>query len=105
MALTLAQASEVKQPIVASNDGLSIAQEAIDQESIDQEVDAQEVAEPVQETDHEKSTPDKAEEIIDPCLTHSADDTAFDQAFDYLNTKFCQPAIWFDSFFVDDRTQ
>ena len=105
MALTLAQASEVKQPIVASNDGLSIAQEAIDQESIDQEVDAQEVAEPVQETDHEKSTPDKAEEVIDPCLTHSADDTAFDQAFDYLNTKFCQPAIWFDSFFVDDRTQ
>ncbi|GGI66933.1 hypothetical protein GCM10007978_00160 [Shewanella hanedai] len=41
----------------------------------------------------------------DPCLTQSANDTAFDNAFDYLNTKFCQPALWFDSFFVDERTQ
>ena len=26
-----------------------------------------------------------------------------DNAYHYLNTKFCQPAVWFDSFFVDDR--
>ena len=47
----------------------------------------------------------QAGEEEDPCLTQSANDTAFDNAFDYLNTKFCQPALWFDSFFVDERTQ
>ncbi|MCZ4338881.1 hypothetical protein [Shewanella colwelliana] len=41
----------------------------------------------------------------DPCFSQSQMDTRFDQAFDYLNTKFCQPAIWFDSFFVDDRIE
>jgi len=41
----------------------------------------------------------------DPCFSESSDDAALDQAFDYLNTKFCQPAIWFDSFFKDDRIE
>ena len=36
---------------------------------------------------------------------HSQPDSAkiLDSAFSYINTRFCQPAVWFDSFFVDDR--
>ncbi|WP_237524154.1 hypothetical protein [Shewanella sp. KX20019] len=41
----------------------------------------------------------------DPCFSLSQNDHAIDRAFDYLNTKFCQPAIWFDSFFVDERVE
>lgn len=41
----------------------------------------------------------------DPCHSISQQHQAIDRAFDYLNTKFCQPAIWFDSFFVDDRIE
>ncbi len=41
----------------------------------------------------------------DPCYSQSQMEGAIDQAFDYLNTKFCQPAIWFDNFFVDDRVE
>ncbi|ACA87417.1 hypothetical protein [Shewanella woodyi] len=44
-------------------------------------------------------------EISNPCFTQSEQDGVIDGAFDYLNTKFCQPAIWFDSFFVDERSQ
>ena len=29
--------------------------------------------------------------------------TVIDKTYHYLNHKFSQPAIWFDSFFVDDR--
>ncbi|MGD8170721.1 hypothetical protein ACQEXU_03610 [Vibrio sp. TRT 21S02] len=38
-------------------------------------------------------------------LCHSQQDQShlFDKAFHYLNTKFCQPALWFDNFFVDER--
>ncbi|MCL1056792.1 hypothetical protein L2729_02150 [Shewanella gelidimarina] len=58
-------------------------------------------------TDAKQSSPvaDKnaSEDPIDPCFSLSQNDHAIDRAFDYLNTKFCQPAIWFDTFFVDDR--
>ena len=39
----------------------------------------------------------------DVCFSHSSEEGFVDKAYHYLNTKFCQPAIWFDSFFVDDR--
>ena len=29
--------------------------------------------------------------------------TFIDKTYHYLNSTFCQPAIWFDNFFVDDR--
>ncbi|WP_285164856.1 hypothetical protein [Shewanella goraebulensis] len=38
-----------------------------------------------------------------PCYSRSQTDMPLDKTFAYLNTKFCQPAIWFDSFFVDER--
>ncbi|MEZ9140758.1 MULTISPECIES: hypothetical protein [unclassified Shewanella] len=38
-----------------------------------------------------------------PCYDHAQSDTRLDKTFAYLNTKFCEPAIWFDSFFVDER--
>ncbi len=41
----------------------------------------------------------------DVCNSQSDETGRLDQAFHYLNTKFCQPAIWFDSFFVDDRVE
>ncbi|MFT5788899.1 MAG: hypothetical protein ACI8SJ_001007 [Shewanella sp.] len=41
----------------------------------------------------------------DPCFSLSQNADAIDRAFDYLNTKFCQPAIWFDNFFVDERVE
>ncbi|GIU41427.1 hypothetical protein TUM4438_05680 [Shewanella sairae] len=50
-------------------------------------------------------TSEKPTELDDPCYSHSQMDDAIDKAFNYLNTKFCQPAIWFDSFFVDDRIE
>ncbi|MEH6454186.1 MAG: hypothetical protein V7782_14240, partial [Psychromonas sp.] len=39
----------------------------------------------------------------DPCETPDSSETNIDVAYNYVNTKFCQPAIWFDSFFVDPR--
>lgn len=41
----------------------------------------------------------------DVCYSQTDEAGMVDQAFHYLNTKFCQPAIWFDSFFVDERVQ
>ncbi len=39
------------------------------------------------------------------CKIQSIDHkTWLDKAHAYLNTKFCEPAIWFDSFFATDRT-
>lgn len=109
MALTMTQAKgqvqiealvcEVNQSAVVTDTG-----RFTDLDVNEQEVDGQEVTKPVIEKDPDHAIPAQAAEVIDPCLTHSADDTAFDQAFDYLNTKFCQPAIWFDNFFVDERT-
>lgn len=37
------------------------------------------------------------------CYSENREVEALDTAYHYLNTKFCQPAIWFDSFFVDER--
>ena len=39
----------------------------------------------------------------DPCYTPDKSTNTVDIAYNYINTKFCQPAIWFDSFFVDTR--
>jgi len=54
----------------------------------------------------ENSGPDthspSAEEV---CLSQSDENHNVDKAFDYLNTKLCQPAVWFDSFFVDERVE
>jgi len=40
----------------------------------------------------------------DVCSSHSQEEGFADSAYHYLNTKFCQPAIWFDSFFMDERS-
>ena len=44
-----------------------------------------------------------AEEEHDIFANHSNQTNFIDKTYHYLNTNFCQPAIWFDSFFVDDR--
>lgn len=45
------------------------------------------------------------ESDIDYSSCHSQPDSAkiLDSAFSYVNTKLCQPAVWFDNFFVDER--
>ncbi|WP_315972408.1 hypothetical protein [Vibrio gallicus] len=43
------------------------------------------------------------EDIEEKCLSKPSDDRALNKAYHYLNTKFCQPAVWFDNFFVDER--
>ncbi|MCL1137904.1 hypothetical protein [Shewanella pneumatophori] len=47
----------------------------------------------------------ETEQQRNPCYSDSQMESAIDKAHDYLTTKFCQPAIWFDSFFVDDRIE
>lgn len=37
------------------------------------------------------------------CFSKSEHHNLIDDSYHYLNTKFCQPALWFDSFFVDQR--
>ncbi|MFT7053452.1 MAG: hypothetical protein ACJAU1_001008 [Psychromonas sp.] len=37
------------------------------------------------------------------CFSKSEQHSLIDDSYHYLNTKFCQPALWFDSFFVDQR--
>ncbi|MFO6423808.1 hypothetical protein [Motilimonas sp. KMU-193] len=37
------------------------------------------------------------------CEYESQENTMLDKAYDYLNTKMCEPALWFDDFFVDER--
>lgn len=37
------------------------------------------------------------------CFSSDSEQGVVDKAYHYLNTKFCQPAIWFDSFFADER--
>jgi hypothetical protein len=38
------------------------------------------------------------------CFSKSKQHSLLDDSYHYLNTKFCQPAQWFDNFFVDQRT-
>ena len=56
-------------------------------------------------TNQPTASPQVEVEDDDPCHSISQQHQVIDRAFDYLNTKFCQPAIWFDSFFVDDRIE
>jgi len=46
-----------------------------------------------------------AEDDVDYSSCHSQPDSAqiLDTAFNYVNSRVCQPAIWFDNFFVDER--
>ncbi|WP_415225805.1 hypothetical protein [Psychromonas sp.] len=44
-----------------------------------------------------------AEQYI--CSSQSAEDGFVDTGYHYLNTKFCQPAVWFDSFFMDEQSR
>lgn len=46
-----------------------------------------------------------AESEVDDSSCHSQPDSAkiLDSAFNYVNTRLCQPAVWFDGFFVDER--
>ncbi|HAH02681.1 MAG TPA: hypothetical protein DCL36_06755, partial [Vibrio sp.] len=37
------------------------------------------------------------------CHSQPLEDAPVEKAYHFLNSKFCQPALWFDSFFVDDR--
>ncbi|MEZ8120178.1 hypothetical protein ACED30_11775 [Vibrio splendidus] len=37
------------------------------------------------------------------CHNQPLEDAPVEKAYHFLNSKFCQPALWFDSFFVDDR--
>lgn len=50
----------------------------------------------------EQSEPE-APEAPSLCLHESQENTVLDSAYDYINTKMCEPALWFDDFFVDDR--
>ena len=43
------------------------------------------------------------EEDPSPCHYESQESTMLDKTYDYLNTALCEPALWFDDFFVDDR--
>lgn len=45
------------------------------------------------------------ENEVDYSSCHSQPDSAeiLDSAYNYVNSRFCQPAIWFDNFFVDER--
>lgn len=49
------------------------------------------------------STASFAEDSEQKCLSKPSDDRRLNKAYHYLNTKFCQPAVWFDNFFVDER--
>ncbi|MEZ9924485.1 hypothetical protein BCV02_13095 [Vibrio breoganii] len=49
------------------------------------------------------SAPSWAEDTEEKCLSKPEDDRAISRAYHYLNTKFCQPAVWFDDFFADER--
>ncbi|MFA0079896.1 hypothetical protein ACFFUO_02165 [Vibrio artabrorum] len=37
------------------------------------------------------------------CHSQALEDAPIEKAYHFLNRKFCQPALWFDSFFVDER--
>ncbi|WP_233052573.1 hypothetical protein [Motilimonas cestriensis] len=46
---------------------------------------------------------DLEQEEPSPCLYKSQESTMLDKTYDYLNSTLCEPALWFDDFFVDDR--
>jgi hypothetical protein len=48
-------------------------------------------------------SPSPLAEERDVCHTPDSSTNTIDITYNYLNTKFCQPANWFDSFFVDTR--
>ncbi|MCP4321464.1 MAG: hypothetical protein GY787_06370 [Alteromonadales bacterium] len=37
------------------------------------------------------------------CISHDEPNTIIDKTYHYINDSFCQPAVWFDDFFVDER--
>jgi len=37
------------------------------------------------------------------CSSHGQATTIIDKTYHYINETFCQPAIWFDDFFIDNR--
>lgn len=39
-----------------------------------------------------------------PCAQHKINTSLIDSTYHYLNIKFCQPAVWFDDFFTDQRS-
>lgn len=39
----------------------------------------------------------------DVCYSHDESTTIIDKTYHYINQTFCQPALWFDDFFVDER--
>ncbi|MFT6924750.1 MAG: hypothetical protein ACJAZP_000308 [Psychromonas sp.] len=49
---------------------------------------------------HFLAAEEKAEDL---CFSKSEQHSLVDDSYHYLNTKFCQPALWFDSFFADQR--
>jgi hypothetical protein len=38
------------------------------------------------------------------CFSKSEQRSLLDDSYHYLNTKFCQPAPWFDNFFIEQKT-
>lgn len=49
-------------------------------------------------------TPKGPEQQGDPCAaTEVSGETWLDQTHDFVDRKLCQPAVWFDDFFGDDR--
>ncbi|GAD80035.1 hypothetical protein VEZ01S_22_00430 [Vibrio ezurae NBRC 102218] len=45
----------------------------------------------------------QAQDSEEICLSKPDDDRPISRVYHFLNTKFCQPAVWFDDFFADDR--
>lgn len=49
-------------------------------------------------------TPEMPQQEIDPCSTAEvAGETWLDQTHDFVHKNLCEPAVWFDSFFGEDR--
>ncbi|WP_241909799.1 hypothetical protein [Vibrio sp. 10N.261.55.A7] len=55
------------------------------------------------QNDH-SSNETPAQTPAEACNSNQGGERVIDRTFDYLNTRFCQPAVWFDNFFVDERT-
>ena len=47
----------------------------------------------------------KPEPKMNPCATAEVEGTTWlDQTHDFVDKRLCEPAVWFDSFFCQDRT-